>query len=1036
MRILSFLSGFFLVISLSAQTKSPMWLDEKVSSENRPPMHASFFAFENENMATAGDWKTSGNYLNLNGLWKFNWVEKPETMPANFESLTFDDSQWRDFPVPANWEVNGYGVPIYVNIGYEFQNLMGPNPPQVPMDINPTGVYRKIIDLPAGWEGRQVVLHIGAAKSNLAVWINGKYTGYSEDGKLPSEFDITKYLNTGKNLIVLKVMRWCDGTYLEGQDFWRLSGITRDCYLVARQPVHLADFATVTELDDSCTNGTLHLSLKLSQSSGATAKVQLFRSGKPVASEEIAFSHETMKTISMQVPGVEPWSAEKPDLYDLQIKLFAESGELIEVVPARIGFREVEIRDGLLLVNGKPILIKGVNRHETDPLTGQTISHEAMLRDVKLMKQFNINAVRTCHYPDDEYWYRLCDEYGIYLIDEANNESHGIGYDPDKTLANKPSWRDAHLLRVQRMMQRDRNHPSVIIWSLGNEAGNGYNFYECYLWLKENDPTRPVHYERAVYDYRNFRTEFNTDIICPMYPYPGSLLDYVAHNSKPKKPFIFCEYAHAMGNSLGNFSDYWQIIRSNPRHFQGGFIWDFVDQGLRKITANDDTIMAYGGDYGPAGTPSDNNFLCNGIFYPNRIPNPHAWEMKKLYQEIQTSLVNQTTLAVYNEKFFSDLAGIQMEWSLMVNGQAKQTGKIVKLDVPPHATREYILPLKMPKEGEVFLNVRFVRTTDVPLVSKGHIVAEDQHYLSGKPVVLSPLKTGPAISITKNEKGISLQSSVFNARFNKLTGLLEEYVVKKNAYVDPSYPVTPSFWRAPTDNDMGAGLHLRMKAWKEAGESLLLKSIETKEENNLVVVIASYDLPVVSSSLVMSYTFSGEGELMVEEHLQTTAGKKAEMLPRFGINWVLPDGFEKIEYYGHGPWENYQDRCTGSPVGLYKQTVSSQFYPYVRPQETGNKTGIRWFKINNGTTGRSLTIQGDSLLSMSALHFLDEDLDDGTKKDQRHSGELKARPLTRLHIDMEQMGVGGIDSWGAWPLEQYRIPYKDYVYRFRVSPGK
>ena len=1049
--------GIFLILTtgiINAQNKSvkPYWLDERVNEVNRLPMHASFSVFENEQLAKKGDWKLSANYLNLNGEWKFKWVENPDDLPTGFESNGFDDSGWDVFRIPATWEVNGYGYPIYINVGYEFQNLMKPNPPIVPMNFDPTGVYRREITISDSWKGKQVVLHIGAAKSNLSVWVNGKYTGYGEDGKLPSEFDITPFLNLGKNLICLKVMRWCDGTYLEGQDFWRLSGITRDCYLVARNVTHIYDYEVITDLDGNYKDAVLNLKIKLNHPATVSAIVRLSDGEKLVEESEVSFSEETEQKISVPVSHPKLWSAESPDLYYLMIILKDKKGEVLEVINQKTGFREIEIKEGLFCINGKPILIKGVNRHEIDPVAGQTISRELMLKDIQVMKQFNINAVRTSHYPNDEYLYQLCDEYGIYVVDEANNESHGIGYDPTSTLANRPSWKDAHLMRVQRMVERDKNHPSVITWSLGNESGNGYNFYECYLWLKQRDTIRPVQYEQAVVNYNNYATVFNTDIINPMYCLPSRMVEYAKNNPHPSKPFIMCEYAHAMGNSLGNFKDYWDIIRGNPKQFQGGFIWDFVDQGLKKVTDKGDTIFAYGGDYGPAGLPSSNNFVCNGIFYPNRKPNPHAWEMKKVYQNIHTLMADKNTISVYNENFFTDLSNIYMEWNVTVNGSIKQSGTVTDVNVMPHSIKEFIIPLKVFSEGEVFLNVVYKQKKEKLLVPGNHIVAEEQLLVSGSYKNETVMSPSGKLQINETDSSLSVSSPVMNIIFNKRTGLLGNYTVNGQNYIDGISALKPAFWRAPTDNDMGAFFHRRLKLWKTAQENLNLIDINALQNNNLVKVQTFFDLPDVFAKLNIQYIINSRGELEISQQLIADTSRrvpstsprflrngnenlmeKVPMLPRFGMNWILPEGFETIEYYGNGPVENYQDRYYAAPTGIYKQSVTQQFYPYIRPQENGNRTGIRWFKIMN-KNGKGLIIQSDSLLSMSALHFFDSDLDDGDQKHQNHSGDLKPRKQTQLHVDFKQMGVGGIESWGAWPLEKYRLNYKDYQYKFTINP--
>ncbi len=1014
------------------QNDKPFWLDETKNEEDRLPMHASFSVYPNEKEALKDKWENSENNFSLNGTWKFKWFEKPGDVPGDVASPAFKDADWTNFQIPANWEVNNYGDPIYVNVGYEFSYLQKPNPPMVPMSFDPTGIYRREIDLPQNWIGKNITLHIGAAKSNLMVWVNGKYIGYGEDGKLPSEFDLSPVLVAGKNLIVMKVMRWCDGTYLEGQDFWRLSGITRDCYLVKRETTHISDFALNTWLDAEYKNASLDLNIKLSNPAAAKITAMLMDGDKFVSNSEIVFSNEAEKSVSIPVAAPKLWSAEEPNLYRLLLTLSDNSGKVIESIPQQVGFREVEIKDGLFLVNGKPVLIKGADRHETDPVTGQTISKEAMLLDVKLMKQFNINAVRTSHYPNDEYWYQLCDQYGIYVVDEANNESHGIGYDITKTLANIPSWKDAHMMRVQRMYERDKNHASVVIWSLGNEAGNGYNFYECYLWLKKFDHSRPVQYERAL--SRNYTTEFNTDIVNPMYPSPASMVEYVKNNPAPVKPFIMCEYAHAMGNSMGNFKDYWDIIRGNPKHFQGGFIWDFLDQGLQKITDKGDTIYTYGGDYGKD-LPSDNNFLCNGIFYPNRNPNPHAWEMKKVYQNILTTLVNPTTISVYNENFFSDLSNIGLEWNVTVNGQVKQSGKIEKLDVKARSKAEIKLPVNARPEGEVFLNVAYKQKSDRLLVPAGFTVADEQMPLSGKYISAAKITPAGKVKLAESPSSWTISASGLALEFSKTTGLITKYEVSKHNYIDGVTGTRPAFWRAPTDNDMGAGLQIKLKEWKVAQSDMKLEKITAEASDDLVKVNSNYSMPGVFAKLSVTYTIQANGELVVDQRMTTDNSKTVPMLPRFGFNWILPEGFETIEYYGRGPVENYQDRNDAAHVSIYKQSVKSQFYPYIRPQENGNHTDIRWFKIYN-SKGYGLKIESDSLLSMSALHFFDADLDEGDRKHQRHSGELVPRKQTQLHIDYKQEGVGGINSWGTWPLEQYLLNYKNYSYSFKISPIK
>ncbi|MBU3820557.1 DUF4981 domain-containing protein [Flavobacteriaceae bacterium XHP0103] len=1050
--ILSIFAFLTLLTFGNAQTKNntPFWLDESVSEENRMPMHASYFTFENEALAKKGDWKQSSNYLNLNGDWKFKWVEKPEDLPENFEAVNFNDSQWDTFKVPAVWELNGYGDPIYVNYGFEFQNIMRPNPPIVPLSYDPTAVYRREITIDENWNGKQIILHVGAAKSNLSVWVNGQYVGYGEDSKLPQEFDVTPFLKPGKNLVCLKLMRWNDGSYLEGQDFWRFGGIHRDCYLVARNDTHLYDYEIITDLDDNYQHAVLKAKLKLNKPAVAEAIIQLKDGETQIKETTVSFNNEAEKDISFTVENPELWSAENPKLYDIIITLKDKNGNMLEVIPQRRGFREVAIKDGLFLVNGQPVLIKGVNRHEHDPKTGHVVSKESMLKDIQLMKQFNINAVRTSHYPNDEYWYQLCDEYGIYVIDEANIESHGLGYDLSRTLGNKPTWKDAHLTRLKRMVERDKNFTSVVTWSMGNEAGNGYNFYECYLWLKERDKTRPVQYERAVNNYRNFSTEFNTDIINPMYGHINGMIEYAKNTPNPEKPFIQCEYAHAMGNSMGNFKDYWNVIRNNPKHFQGGFIWDFVDQGLEKITENGDFIYAYGGDYNPK-DPSDNNFLANGVFYPNRNPNPHAWEMKKVYQNIHTKLESPSSISIYNENFFEDLSNIYLAWDVIVDGTIKQSGTVQNLEINPHETKTISLPIETFNNGEVFLNLAYKTKNAHLLVPKGHVIAEEQLHLSGTYKGNTGVKADGTISLEETNDAYAITSPSLNMRFNKQTGLLEAYTVKKLNLLDEGFQLKPSFWRAPTDNDMGASLQYKLKYWKQAEENLNLASISAEEKNDLVSVKTTFNLPEDAAVLNINYQVNAKGVLSVSQELvadtsakvsvtmpsrggEQTTKEAVPMLPRFGMKMVLPEGFETVEYYGNGPFENYQDRNYAAHTGIYKQTVAEQFYPYIRPQETGNKTGVRWFKLLN-KKGKGVEITSSEMpLSMSALHFLDSDLSTGDEKKQAHAGELKPRKQTQLHIDYAQMGLAGVDSWGTWPLEQYRLDFKDYNYVYIIKP--
>lgn len=1034
---------WFAFSSILAQKQTtPYFEDPDHNAENREPMHASYVVYENEAMADKGDWKASSNYVNLNGSWKFKWVERPDELPQNFSASAYNDSNWDDFKIPTNWETNGYGYPIYTNTTYEFAHWLPngqPSPPQIPMDYNPTGVYRRWVEVPQHWDKKTVYLHIGTAKSNLEVWVNGKHVGYGEDSKLPQEFNITPYLQEGKNLITLKLMRWSDGSYLECQDFWRLSGITRDCYLYSRNPVHLQDMEITPGLDPSYTDGTLKVTTTFTyipKGDKHELEVSLLDGKQEVAKKQMALA-DPVSSFSFSVSHPQKWTAETPHLYTLRFSLKDKKGTVLEVIDQKTGFRTVEIKNGQLLVNGQAIYIKGTNRHETDPITGQTISHERMEEDFKLLKQFNFNAVRMSHYPNDPYFYQLADTYGLYLVDEANLESHGMGYDPTRTLGNNPAWEKAHLQRMERMVERDKNHPSIIIWSMGNEAGNGYNFYRGYLWLKERDPSRPVQYERANLGWDStVRFDWDSDIIDPMYSSPTGMEQYIAKTPTPKRPYIMCEYAHAMGNSLGNYQDYWDVFRKHP-NFQGGFIWDMIDQSLYKTLPNGTKVFAYGGDFGPADTPSDNNFLDNGLFAPDRTPNPHAYEAKKVHQNILSHWADSTRydVSVYNEFFFKNLDNVSLQWELLQNGKVTQTGTVEDLEIAPQTSKIIHIPVEETSlaKTENFINLHYVLKTEEPFIPKGYVIAEDQLPLGGSWSELTEVKGSGAFTINKDKEHISFRAGTTTLTFDAKSGLLGQYQIQgEDLFVEGS-ELKPNFWRAPTDNDYGAQLQHKLVVWKTVFDGATPSSWQyQKQKDNSILVTATYRLDSVAANLKLEYTFNADGVLHVQQDLQLDETSKAPMLPRFGMYVDLPKNFEQLSYYGRGPRENYQDRKSSSPVGLYQQTVMEQFYPYIRPQETGNKTDVRWYQIGNGKT--QITIQADSLLNVTSLHYTQEQLDDGDQKDQRHSAELQPQNLTQLKVDKLQMGLGSIDSWGAIPMEQYLLKGIHYSYGFTIVP--
>lgn len=1033
------LTLIFSIHFANSQNEKPYWLNEIKNEENREPMHTSYFVFENEALAIKNDWKKSENYKSLNGDCKFKWVENPANLPKDFFETSYNDSNWDTFTIPANWEINGYGYPIYTNIPYEFNNLISINPPQVPTSYNPTGVYRKTITIDESWLKKDVFLHVGAAKSNLEVWVNGNYVGYGEDSKLPQEFKLNNYLQKGENTLVLKLMRWSDGSYLECQDFWRMSGITRDSYLYARNKTHLKNIEIIPDLDEDYKHGKLKITTLFTSEKNKKYNIKFTLKNNEIVVSEKQFSlNELLKNpvVKFSINNPKKWSAEIPNLYVLTYKLIDKKGNVIEIINENVGFRKVEIKEGHLLVNGKAIYIKGVNRHETDPITGQTISREAMENDIKILKEFNINAVRTSHYPNDPYFYELCDKYGIYVVDEANIESHGIGYDTDKTLGNKPSWELAHLQRMQRMIERDINHPSIIIWSMGNEAGNGYNFYRGYLWMKNRDSSRSVQYERAHLNYYNVDFDWNSDIIDPMYASPDMMINYAEKNKTQTRPFIQCEYAHAMGNSVGNFKDYWDIIRKY-HNFQGGFIWDMVDQSLVKTKEDGTKIFAYGGDYGPKDVPSDNNFLNNGVFSPDRKPNPHAFEVKKVQQNIWTTWADKEnkTIAIFNEFFFKNLDNVKLNWELIIDGEKFDTGTIETLEINPQEKKVYKLNLKLPKNNykEAFVNISYHLKKTEPFLAKDYKIASEQLTLVNNwsnPIIV---EGNGKIKISKSEKELKFFDEKSELIFNLKTGFISSYLYKNQNLIKQGFELKPNFWRAPTDNDMGANLQLKLRAWKNAVDSISLKEFIYKvDSQNKLIAKATYRLPQVFADLNIDYEFSSSGELTVHQEIIIDEDTEVPMLPRFGMELVLPKDFNNVKYYGKGPHENYIDRNFASEIGIFEQTVSEQYYPYIRPQETGNKTAIRWYSILNDSL--KITIEGSSLLGITALHYLNEDLDDGLQKEQRHASEISERDLTRVLIDFKQMGVGSINSWGALPLEKYRLTDKKYSLKFKLIP--
>ena len=1012
-----------------AQSES-RWQNVNINQQNREPRRANFFAFENLEKAQSFDKKKSANYLSMEGMWKFNFVKDHNKRPANFFALKYDDSQWKDFPVPGLFELNGYGDATYKNIGYAWATQFDPNPPYISELNNYTGSYRRTFELPKDWKGKDVYFHVGSATSNLTLWVNGKYVGYSEDSKVAAEFNISKYLKPGKNLIAMQVMRWCDGSYFEDQDFWRFTGIAREVYLYARPKLHAADIRLNAALENNYQDGVLNYKVSLKGGKTDVAITLCDKDGKQIA-------QATGAQGVIKVPKVNAWTAETPYLYKAYITLKNKQGAA-EVIPQKVGFRNVEIKNAQLLVNGQPVLVKGADRHEMDPDGGYVVSLERMIQDIKIMKQLNINAVRTSHYPCDPRWYDLCDEYGIYITAEANLESHGMGYE-EKSLAKFPEYIVPHIERNEGNVKPLINHPSVIVWSLGNESGYGVNFEKAYDWVKACDKTRPAQYERGGYDSK-------TDIYCPMYIGYEESESYCKSNGT--KPYIQCEYVHAMGNSEGGFKEYWDLIRKYPK-YQGGYIWDFVDQGLRdKSPVTGKEIFTYGGDYGryPA---SDYNFNCNGIIAPNRRLNPHAYEIQYVLQNvwIKDFDAENGSFNVYNENFFKNIDDLSLTATLFANGVKLTTVAIPDTKgIAPQATKlvksEALKSAIEKAEAEhateeITINFAFASDGSQPLVDKGQVMARQQIVLNGYEFdkVDAPANTGSKIEVTNSYVKVSAER--MSVTIGKKTGMIDYLDVDGEPMLKFRESMTPEFWRAPTDNDYGASLQKKMRVWKNP--QMNLKSFDKSESKDSVVLTANFEMPEVKAELMLRYRINAAGEVTVTEKMTTDKEAKVADLFRYGMQLQMPASFSKLEYYGRGPEENYIDRHSSSFIGKYEANVKDEYYPYVRPQESGNHTDIRYFSIFNPTTGKGITFEGYAPMECSAIPYLVEDLDAGIEKEHawgQHSGDLVEKGLVQLHIQQRQFGLGCIDSWGASPMEKYRMHYQDRCFSFVIKAKK
>ncbi len=1019
--------------------KLPEWQNTEIVEVNREDPHASRFSFDSMEKAVDGDIQASPNYLTLNGTWKFRWSPNPDSRPVDFYKQGFEDAGWDDIPVPSNWEMKGYGVPIYVNIPYEWTTR--PKPPAVPTAHNPVGSYRRSFTMPAGWGEKQVYIYFGAVKSAFYLWVNGKKVGYSQGSKTPAEFNITSYLNDGKNLVAVEVYRWSDGSWLECQDFWRISGIEREVRLEARPGVHIHDFFCKTGLTNDYTSGIMDLEIELSAPGGGAAKnyevlAQLFSP----ANHELPFWSGSERVTSGKkgivevrfsdvMDQVEPWSAESPTLYPLVLTLKNDEGEVFEYLSAKVGFRTSEIKYGQLLINGKAVHLKGVNRHEHDENEGHVVSEEIMRKDIELMKLYNINAVRTSHYPNDPRWYELCDEFGLYVIDEANIESHGMGYDPNRTLGNNPLFTKSHLDRTIRMVERDKNHPSVIIWSLGNEAGDGVCFNTTYDWIKQRDLSRPVQYERA-------ESGRNTDIYCPMYAPIHETVKYVEQH--PSKPLIQCEYSHAMGNSNGNIVDYWDVINKYDQ-LQGGFIWDWVDQGIARYTEDGEKYWAYGGDFEPDTLRTDGTFCLNGLVFPDRTIHPGLVELKRAYQYIRIEALpfNPDRIKITNNYDFTNLNRFNLVWNLTANGETVKKETVNCPDLEPG--KSVIISMDLPDveyEGAsaYFLNLEVVTHKSDGMVPEGHTVASEQFNLTPENPGTTSMDAFSGVGvkdlfIVETKEAITIQIPDGEIVFDRLTGFLTSYVWRGKVLLDVG--PEPNFWRAPIENDFGNHMDKRCGMWKEFGKELELQTLVPVQSDNKVMLLAEYIHPGNGSNYMVRYQFNGKGDILVHAKFTPSVDDFPE-IPRFGMRMVLPKDFVQLDYFGRGPHENYIDRNHSAHVGNYKSTISEQYVPYISNGECGNKTEVRWLTLT-GSDGSGLKISGIPTIDFSALHYSQEQLD-REERDGAHTYDLEKSEQVFLNVDWKQMGVGGDNSWGARTHAEYTIRAEPLEYSYLISP--
>ena len=1039
-----------------SQTLDSILENPQVVEINKLPARATFFPYESIDLALDGQMEASSRFISLNGEWFFKWSKIPEQRPKGFYKNKYKVDTWDKIPVPSNWQLHGFGIPIYTNIKYPFSFYDEPNPPDIPDEYNPVGCYKRIFNIPSEWNEKKIYIHLGAVKSAFYIWVNGVKVGYSQGSKLPAEFDLTEFVRTGENNVSLEVYRWSDGSFLEDQDFWRLSGIERDVYLYCRDDVQIKDYFSLSDLDSSFKNGKLDLNVKFQsfqnkKFTGFLSTV-LKDSNKTIydLTSELNISSNDSSNINLKayIPDVKNWSAETPYLYNLQISLKDKKGEVIESISKMVGFRNVQISNSQLLVNGKPIIIKGVNRHEHDYKTGHVVSKKSMIQDIKIMKSNNINAVRTCHYPDDPFWYELCDKYGLYVYDEANIESHGMHYDLNYTLGNNPLWLKAHIQRTKRMIERDKNHPSIIAWSLGNEAGNGYNFYNTFLLAKSMDSSRMVVYERAL-------EEWNTNTIGDMYADYTRLEKYAKRKKNADRPFIMCEYAHAMGNSLGGIKEYVDLFEKYDK-LQGGFIWDFQDQGLLAKDKSGKEYFTYGGDYGSEEIPSDHNFLNNGLIKADKSLNPPMHEVKKVYQNIDISFVksSERSTNIFNKNFFRDLSNYYLEWEILEKGKIIRTGSLKDINVNPRANKNFKIGIEdfESKKSDLLINIFIKVKKSEPLIEKDFIVAREQLIINPYKSSINFIPNSKDLSFLEDKNKVYVDGKTFKFEFDKSTARISSYSVDGKEIIQNGGNI--NFWRPPTDNDYGAKTPSLYKEWKDAFDNNFSRSTTVNKDKKTGTILINCTTSILNehAKLNQQYQINNLGEIHLKNELIVVKGQNSDNLLqaawdgkitkgthsnlyRFGNQFELLSEYENINYYGRGPIENEVDRKQAAFVGNYTSSVSNFLNMYARPQYSGNRTDIRWFEITN-KDGFGIKVEGDSLINFSASHFSQNDLDSGPIKNnsQRHGKLLTPRKDVFLNIDGFIMGVGCIDSWKSLPRREYLLPYQNYQFGYTIKP--